>query len=247
MLTITEPVNPDEDLEDYINKDGSGRDRKTIKKRVVLVMARQQPGESPSSLIVQGLIDFLVSKHKIAAQLREKLIFKIIPMMNPDGVFLGNSKGSLFGADLNRVWDKSTIFLQPTVQAVKDIITSLAASTEQPLDFVLDIHASNSLLGFYVVGNSYDSVFRNERHIVFPKMLAQNCKDFSSTNTMYNKDTEKLGTARLHLPSIIENENTNVYSLEMSMLGYRPYSKDKTSEKTIAYTEDHCRIVLCYS
>ena len=80
MLTITEPVNPDDDLEDYINKDGSGRERKTIKKRVVLVMARQQPGESPSSLIVQGLIDFLVSKHKIAAQLREKLIFKIIPM-----------------------------------------------------------------------------------------------------------------------------------------------------------------------
>ena len=29
--------------------------------------------------------------------------------------------------------------------------------------------------------------FRNERHIVFPKMLAQNCRDFSSQNTMYNK------------------------------------------------------------
>ena len=29
--------------------------------------------------------------------------------------------------------------------------------------------------------------FRNERHIVFPKMLAQNCRDFSNTNTMYNK------------------------------------------------------------
>ena len=28
---------------------------------------------------------------------------------------------------------------------------------------------------------------RNERHIVFPKMLAQNCRDFSNTNTMYNK------------------------------------------------------------
>ena len=63
----------------------------------------------------QGLIDFLVSKHKIAAQLREKVIFKIIPMMNPDGVFLGNYKGSLFGADLNRVWDKSSLYLQVIV------------------------------------------------------------------------------------------------------------------------------------
>ena len=174
---------------------------------------------------MQGLIDFLVSKHKVATLLREKLIFKIVPMMNPDGVFLGNSKveiviykhiyldvkcryyrqGSLFGADLNRVWDRATEFLQPTVQTVKDLILSLAASTEQPLDFVLDLHASNSMLGFYVIGNSYDSVFRsvvinlwcgilyncancrNERHIVFPKMLAQNCKDFSTQNTMYNK------------------------------------------------------------
>ena len=130
---------------------------------------------------LQGLIDFLVSKHKVATLLREKLIFKIVPMMNPDGVFLGNSKveiviykyicldikcryspqGSLFGADLNRVWDRATEFLQPTVQTVKDLILSLAASTEQPLDFVLDLHASNSMLGFYVIGNSYDSVFRS--------------------------------------------------------------------------------------
>ena len=41
-------------------------------------MARQHPGESPASYVVQGLIDFLVSKHKIAQELREKLIFKVI-------------------------------------------------------------------------------------------------------------------------------------------------------------------------
>ena len=78
-------------------------------------MARQHPGESPASYVVQGLIDFLVSKHKIAQELREKLIFKVvfylnsfdysvvvfqyqvIPMMNPDGVYLGNYRGSLLG------------------------------------------------------------------------------------------------------------------------------------------------------
>ena len=42
-----------------------------------MVMARQHPGESPASYVVQGLIDFLVSKHKIAQELREKLIFKV--------------------------------------------------------------------------------------------------------------------------------------------------------------------------
>ena len=42
-------------------------------------------------------MDFLVSKHKIAQELREKLIFKVIPMMNPDGVYLGNYRGNLLG------------------------------------------------------------------------------------------------------------------------------------------------------
>lgn len=37
-----------------------------------------------------GVIDFLVSNHPIAKILREHLVFKIVPMLNPDGVYLGN-------------------------------------------------------------------------------------------------------------------------------------------------------------
>jgi hypothetical protein len=43
----------------------------------------------------------------------------------------------------------------------------------------------------------YDGYFiRTERHIVFPKLLAQNTHDYSTENTMYNKDADKAGTAR---------------------------------------------------
>ena len=44
---------------------------------LMMMMSRSQPGESPASYVVQGLMDFLVSKHKIAQELREKLIFKV--------------------------------------------------------------------------------------------------------------------------------------------------------------------------
>ena len=44
---------------------------------MLMMMTRSQPGESPASYVVQGLMDFLVSKHKIAQELREKLIFKV--------------------------------------------------------------------------------------------------------------------------------------------------------------------------
>ena len=71
-------------------------------------------------------------------------------------------------------------------------------------------------------------------------MLSQNCKDYSQENTMYNKDPDKAGTARRHLSAVIESETTNVYSLEMSMYGYKP---DKKNNKIIPYTEEHCESV----
>ena len=60
--------------------------------KVVFIMARVHPGETPASFVIQGLLDFLVSSHDIAASLREFVVFKIIPMLNPDGVFLGNQR-----------------------------------------------------------------------------------------------------------------------------------------------------------
>ncbi|KAL0604463.1 Histone demethylase UTY [Plecturocebus cupreus] len=41
------------------------------------------------------IIDFLVSQHPIARVLREYLVFKIAPMLNPDGVYLGNYRQGL--------------------------------------------------------------------------------------------------------------------------------------------------------
>ena len=59
-------------------------------RRAIVIMARVHPGESPSSFVCQGFIDFLVSTHPIAKVLRDYLVFKVVPMINPDGVFVGN-------------------------------------------------------------------------------------------------------------------------------------------------------------
>ena len=39
---------------------------------------------------MKGIIDFLVSENKVAVELRNKFIFKLVPMLNPDGVRYGN-------------------------------------------------------------------------------------------------------------------------------------------------------------
>ena len=64
--------------------------------------ARVHPGETNSSFMMKGAIDFLLSDTREAKLLRKKFIFRIIPMLNPDGVIYGNYRCSLLGVDLNR-------------------------------------------------------------------------------------------------------------------------------------------------
>ena len=72
------------------------------KKTTIIITSRVHPGETPSSYILLGILQFLTSEATEAAALRDKYIFKIIPMLNPDGVINGNYRCSLLGVDLNR-------------------------------------------------------------------------------------------------------------------------------------------------
>ena len=54
--------------------------------------------------MMEGAIEFLVSEEPEAIFLRDNYIFKIVPMLNPDGVINGNYRCSLAGCDLNRRW-----------------------------------------------------------------------------------------------------------------------------------------------
>nr|XP_014426057.2 cytosolic carboxypeptidase 4 [Pelodiscus sinensis] len=56
----------------------------------VVLMARVHPGESNASWVMKGTMDFLMGSDPIAELLRKCFIFKIIPMLNPDGVINGN-------------------------------------------------------------------------------------------------------------------------------------------------------------
>ena len=74
------------------------------KKQGVVISSRIHPGESNASWMMKGVIDFLVSNDPQAITLRDKYVFKVIPMLNPDGVINGNYRCSLAGCDLNRRW-----------------------------------------------------------------------------------------------------------------------------------------------
>jgi len=62
------------------------------------------PGETHASWVVHSIIRFLCSTDSKAKELRERCIFKIVPILNVDGVIIGNYRASFAGVDVNRMF-----------------------------------------------------------------------------------------------------------------------------------------------
>ncbi len=126
LVTISSPANLaiDEAIQaSNARKPGQHADP-TQRISVVFVSSRIHPGETPASYVMHGLLLFLTSDHPAAKALREVLVVKIIPMLNPDGVFLGNYRCNALGLDLNRLWHAPPLFGAPTIHAVRNLAQS---------------------------------------------------------------------------------------------------------------------------
>ncbi|CAI9721402.1 cytosolic carboxypeptidase 2-like [Octopus vulgaris] len=104
-------------------------------KQAVVLSARVHPGESQSSWMMKGILYFLTSPHVAAQELRKKFIFKIVPMLNPDGVIIGNYRCSLVGRDLNRNFRHPIKSSCPTVWYLKSMIEKLGQNHQAPDKF----------------------------------------------------------------------------------------------------------------
>lgn len=78
------------------------------------------PGECVGSWMMKGAIEFLSDENNLEAEiLRQNFVFKIVPMLNPDGVINGNYRCSLAGCDLNRRWKAPNKYLHSTIYHTK--------------------------------------------------------------------------------------------------------------------------------
>uniref|UniRef100_A0A1A8MPX7 ATP/GTP binding protein-like 4 n=1 Tax=Nothobranchius pienaari TaxID=704102 RepID=A0A1A8MPX7_9TELE len=202
-------------------------------KKLVFLTARVHPGESPASFVCQGVIDFLVGQHPVAQILRDHVIFKIVPMLNPDGVYLGNYRCSLMGFDLNRHWQDPSPWAHPTLHAVKQLIVQMNQDPMVSLEFYIDVHAHSTMLNGFMYGNVFEDKERVQRQAVFPRLLCQNAPDFSFSNTSFNRDVVKAGTGRRFLGGLLD-DTSYCYTLEVSFYSYMtagstapvPYSEE---------------------
>ena len=85
-------------------------------------MARVHPGETPSSFVCEGMMNYLLSDSPEANSLRDSFVFKFIPMLNPDGVINGSYRCSLSGYDLNRIWHRADRISHPEIYGARKTI-----------------------------------------------------------------------------------------------------------------------------
>eukprot|EP00356_Strombidium_inclinatum_P004528 CAMPEP_0170485668 /NCGR_PEP_ID=MMETSP0208-20121228/4879_1 /TAXON_ID=197538 /ORGANISM="Strombidium inclinatum, Strain S3" /LENGTH=142 /DNA_ID=CAMNT_0010759377 /DNA_START=591 /DNA_END=1019 /DNA_ORIENTATION=+ len=72
---------------------------------IIFLTGRVHAGESPGSYLVQGVLDKLTNFESEQSQmLLNNFVFKIVPMLNPDGVSRGYWRRDILGYDMNRVY-----------------------------------------------------------------------------------------------------------------------------------------------
>uniref|UniRef100_A0A8D8RLD4 Cytosolic carboxypeptidase-like protein 5 n=1 Tax=Cacopsylla melanoneura TaxID=428564 RepID=A0A8D8RLD4_9HEMI len=141
LLTISSNHNitdvPEPRLPHLFPEDNSCRAKKFQDKKVIFLSARVHPGETPSSFVMTGVINFLLDQDPIAALLRKMYVFKIIPMLNPDGVARGHYRTDTRGVNLNRYYMSPSPVLQPSVYAARSLILYYHYGSEAIFDSLL--------------------------------------------------------------------------------------------------------------
>ncbi len=178
----------------------------------IWVTARQHPGETMASWCVEGIIGRLLDEDDgLARALLERVVFYVVPNMNPDGAVRGHLRTNAVGVNLNREWQTPSIEHSPEVYYV------LQKMHQTGVDMYLDLHGDEALPYNFVAGSegvpNYDARMAHLEN-TFKQALLIATPEFQDVFG-YAKDAP--GEANLTVASnaIAHAFNCMAYTLEM--------------------------------
>ncbi|XP_034541624.1 cytosolic carboxypeptidase 2 [Notolabrus celidotus] len=191
-------------------------------RKAVVVTARVHPGETNGSWMMEGFLDFLLGDSEDAKLLRDTFVFKVVPMLNPDGVVVGNYRCSLAGRDLNRKYKTVLRDSFPSVWHTRNMVERLMA--ERDVILYCDFHGHNRKNNVFMYGcNSRSDAAPKLHERVFPLMMSKNASNkFSFKSCKFRVQKNKEGTGRIAMWKLgIKNSITMEATFGGSTLGDR--------------------------
>ncbi|NXO32691.1 CBPC2 carboxypeptidase, partial [Cisticola juncidis] len=185
--------------------------------RYCAATARAHPGESGGSWAMRGFLDFLLSAHADARLLRRLFVFQVVPMLNPDGVVVGNSRCSLAGRDPNRAYGTALPGSFPGVWHLRAMVQRELAEREGVLYCDFHGHSRKNNVFMYGCDAGGDGTGTRLRQRVFPLMLSKNAPDkFSFSSCKFQVQKSKEGTSRVSMWRLGVSHS---YTLEVAFSG----------------------------
>lgn len=197
------------------------------RKDFIFVCSRVHPGESNASWIMHGILEtLLMSSDPVVEELRRRFVFKIVPMLNPDGVVNGSHRCSLSGEDLNRVWDRPSHVIHPEIYHTKAIIQYMIDVLKRPPFVFVDLHGHSQRSNVFIFGNNPEESWRvddktlphNYDFMRLPEVLEQISPAFSFNLCQFGITRGKESSARVTVWR--QFGVTNAYTMESTFFGF---------------------------
>ena len=184
IINTREPL-----AKNYIYENGEKLNKRSFQfskeKPVIFISCRVHPGETPASFLMNGIIRFLINEKDPRAEiLRKAFLFKIVPIINVDGVSRGYYRYDTNSLNMNRHYinpDKKT---QPEIYAIKRIF--IYYSQKSKIKFYFDLHAHASSKGLFLFGNNLEYLQQIE-NCVLPKIMEINCEYLNFLNCNFSE------------------------------------------------------------
>mgnify|MGYP001206800538 FL=1 len=230
LLTITEDVNDEHE---------------NAKKKVLIATGRVHPGESNSSWVLQGFLEWICSDDPGAKHIREKMVLKIVPMLNPDGVIVGNFRTGLAGNDLNRQFESPNEKLHPTVFAMKRLVEKLQGKGSKIWAY-MDFHGHSLKKNVFIYAPQFpvhSPYYYKGR--VLPKIISEKTDMFRYYSCIFRICKSKMTTARAVFA--IDYGINNCFTIESSFANYMNQVRATIPFNTSLFVEMGRHIaVSCY-
>ncbi|XP_029675008.1 cytosolic carboxypeptidase 1-like isoform X2 [Formica exsecta] len=175
-------------------------------RKMIFLTSRVHPGESNASWVMHGTMEALLSDSQYASSLRDDYVFKIIPMLNIEGVVNGCNRYGLTNEDLNRRWSNPNQVYHPVIYHTKGLMEYCARVLQRPPHVFVDYHGHSRRKNVFLFGCSRSGSWsaadkakpdQPVQYLMLPHLMQRTSSAFALPLCSFKVERNKESTARV--------------------------------------------------